>query len=114
MVAVIERQVIHVVETHIDRGYIASPSITELETEGSLIFCKPWKTQNGDLHTKEDFNINLKNKTATCPAGHCEKFEYGKTVQFNPVVCDKCAVRTNCTKAADGKGRTISILTWSK
>jgi hypothetical protein len=106
----IERQKIHVGETHIDRGYIASAAITELEEEGSLIFCKPWKTPNGDLYTKEDFNINLKSKTVTCPAGHSEKFEFGKTVQFNPVACDNCAVRTNCTKAAEGKGRSISIL----
>ena len=62
------------------------------------------------MHTKEDFNINLKSKTVPCPAEHSEKFEYGKTVQFNPIDCGNCAVRTNCTKAADGKGRSISIL----
>lgn len=106
----IERQGIRVGQTHIDRGYIASAAISELETEGSLILCKPWKNSNGELYSKEDFNINLKTKTVTCPAGCSEKFEYGKTVHFNPVACDKCAVRVNCTKAAVGQGRTVSIL----
>ena len=56
----IEKQGIRVGETHIDRGCIASAAISELETTGSLILCKPWKNSDGELYSKEDFNINLK------------------------------------------------------
>lgn len=105
----IEAQNLRVVETHIDRGYMGSPAIAEYAAEGAEILCKPWKATNGELFTKEDFNLDLRAKRITCPAGHTEPFEFGQTVLFNADVCDACSRRGQCTTAAPGSGRTVSI-----
>ena len=53
--------------------------------------------------------IDLRSQTLTCPAGEVEQFEPGETVQFDPEACGACPLRSKCTQAASGKGRTISI-----
>lgn len=105
-----DAQGIHVAEAHFDRGYIASPAVQELEDGGSVILCKPWKARNGDFFTKEDFALDLRAKTVTCPSGHSQAIEFGKTVEFNPQVCDACGLRGQCTSASPGHGRTLNIL----
>ena len=105
----IEAQSIRVVEAHIDRGYMGSPAIAEYAADGAEILCKPWKTKNGDLFSKEDFKLDLRAKTITCPADHTEPIEFGKTVQFDGETCDACSLRRQCTEAASGNGRTVSI-----
>lgn len=84
--------------------------MSELEAEGTEILCKPWKSRNGDLFTKEDFKLDLRAKTITCPAGNTEKVEFGKLAQFDPDHCDACALRDKCTTARPGYGRTVNIL----
>lgn len=106
----IDAQGIRFAEAHFDRGYMGSPIVGELVDEGVEILCKPWKAQNGDLFTKEDFTLNLRSKTITCPAGRTEPIEFGKTVQFDPAGCDTCPLRSQCTTARPGNGRSVSIL----
>jgi hypothetical protein len=48
---------------------------------------------NGDLFTKDDFCLDLRSKTITCPAGHTEPIEFGKSVEFEPSVCAACEHR---------------------
>jgi len=105
----LDNQGIRISEAHFDRGYMASPTVAEIEAEGGEIICKPWKTGHGNLFTKEDFKLNLRSKTITCPAGNIESIQLGKTVEFDPATCDACRLRGACTKSRKGHGRTVSI-----
>ena len=61
------------------------------------------------LFSKADFHMDLRAKTITCPAGEVESFEPGETVHFDPEVCGACPRRAECTQAAAGEGRSVSI-----
>jgi len=105
----LDEQGAEIAEAHFDRGYMASPAVAELEANGTKILCKPWKTGHGDLYTKEDFALDLRAKTITCPAGSTEPIEFGQTVTFPNRLCDACRLRGACTKARKGNGRSVSI-----
>jgi len=105
----IDAQGIRFAEAHFDRGYMASPTVGELAAEGAEILCKPWRTRHGELFSKDDFSLDLRSKTITCPAGHTEPIVFGKIVQFDPTACDACLLRSQCTNARPGSGRTVSI-----
>lgn len=106
----LDAQGIRIGEAHFDRGYMGSPTVGEIEDAGAEILCKPWKARNGDLFSKEDFLLNLRAKTITCPAGATQPIELGRTAKFDPIVCDACPMRAECTSAAPGTGRSVSIL----
>jgi hypothetical protein len=105
-----DAQGIRVAEAHFDRAYMASPTVDELAKEGAEIICKPWKARNGDRFTKDDFVLDLRARTITCPAGQTEAIEFGSTVTFDADACDSCPMRAQCTTAALGNGRSVSIL----
>jgi hypothetical protein len=96
-------------ELHIDRGYIASPVVSELIADGSVVICKPWVPRNGDFFTKADFKINIRDMTITCPAGQVESIDLGADVEFDAQACDRCSLRAQCTTAAPGTGRSVTI-----
>jgi hypothetical protein len=100
-----------IAEMHIDRAYVNSPVINPLVKAGGKIFAKPWgvRAVRPGMFTKHDFKIDLHTGTITCPAGQVEPFEPGSTVEFDPDVCGACPQRANCTTAASGHGRTVSI-----
>jgi DDE family transposase/transposase-like protein DUF772 len=105
----IERQGRAIWELYIDRGYIASSVVAEILAYGGQVICKPWVPRNGSLFTKADFKINMRAMTITCPAGQVEPIDLGADIEFNPEACASCPQRTNCTTAAPGSGRTVSI-----
>jgi hypothetical protein len=107
----IKRQKLRLVELHIDRAYVNSPVVDEVFASGGIVFAKPWgqRAHRPGLFTKGDFKIDLRAKTITCPAGEVELFEPGDTVEFDPEACGACPLRANCTQAASGAGRTVSI-----
>jgi len=96
-------------ELHIDRGYINSSLVDDVMKRRGEIICKPWASRNADRFAKTDFNINVRDKTITCPAGHTESFEFGSVVEFNPDLCDHCPLRAHCTTAELGHGRSVAI-----
>ncbi len=96
-------------EVHIDRGYIASPAVTEILEAGGDVICKPWASHNGELFPKSAFKVNVRDMTIACPAGATVPIRPGKTVEFDAAGCDGCSLRIQCTTAAPGKGRTVSI-----
>lgn len=100
-----------VAEAHIDRAYVNSPLALETARNGGLVFAKPWalRPHRPGLFSKADFAIDLRAKTITCPAGQVEPFEAGATVHFDPDVCGGCRIRSSCTQAASGRGRSVSI-----
>lgn len=98
-------------ELLIDRGYVNSPLTEEVSRRGGLVLCKPWRGAGvkPDLFGKRDFNVNVRDGTITCPAGEVEPFEPGGVVHFDPEVCGPCPLRANCTQAASGKGRSVTM-----
>jgi hypothetical protein len=105
----IDRQNRAIAALYCDRGYIASPVLSEVVDDGGEVICKPWVPRNGDLFSKADFKINLRDRTITCPAGEVEPIDLGADVEFNPEACDRCELRDQCTTAAPGNGRTVTI-----
>jgi hypothetical protein len=98
-------------ELHIDRAYLNSTLAEEVAARDGQILCKPWAGNNGrtGLFGKKDFQINIREGTITCPAGQVEPFEAGQVVHFDPEVCGPCLLRSQCTKAASGRGRSVTM-----
>jgi hypothetical protein len=94
---------------YIDRAYINSPFVEATEKAGGEVVCRPWATRNGEHFPKSLFDINIRNRTITCPEGHAEPFHFGTTVEFDAELCDRCPSRAKCTDASPGHGRTVSI-----
>jgi len=96
-------------ELYIDRGYLSSPVVPAVLKAGGRVICRPWGVANGEVFSKQDFTLNLREKTLTCPGGHTELFRLGTVVEFPAAECDHCPLRAQCTTAALGRGRTVSI-----
>jgi hypothetical protein len=96
-------------ELNIDRGYIASPLVDEILGAGGEVICKPWAPRNGKAFAKAAFKFNMRDLTITCPAGEVERLRFGSVVEFDPEVCERCQLRSRCTAAATGVGRTVTI-----
>jgi hypothetical protein len=98
-------------ELQIDRAYLNSSLVEQVVERGGEVVCKPWKGSNGKpgLFAKKDFKINVRDGTITCPAGQVESFEPGQVVEFDPEVCGPCPLRAQCTQAASGRGRTVTM-----
>jgi len=96
-------------ELNIDRGYIASPLVDEILGSGGEVICKPWASRNGTAFAKAAFRFNMRDRTITCPAGEVEHLRFGSVVEFDPEACDPCHLRTKCTAATAGVGRSVTI-----
>lgn len=104
----VERHQRAVDEAHFDRGYVASPVVSQLVADGVSIICKPW-AQGGELFTKADFKFDLSRRTVMCPAGETQLFALGKTVSFDAATCADCDLRPICTQNTTGRGRQLHI-----
>lgn len=98
-------------ELFIDRAYLNSSLAQNVAERGGEIVCKPWRGGNvkAGLFGKRDFRINVRDQTITCPAGQVEPFEAGQQVHFDPEACGPCSLRAQCTQAASGKGRSVTM-----
>ena len=106
----IELQQLSIGELYVDRGYINSPIVDHLLHFGGDVFCRPWMAHNANgLFSKADFNINLRNRTVTCPGGQVQPFQLGMVVEFAAEECANCPLRAQCTTAAPGQGRFLRI-----
>lgn len=97
-----------VVELHVDRGFLSSTTVTAHHAEGGAVFARPWPSRNGSQHPKERFDLDLKSRTARCPAGQEVGFT-GRVIRFPSRVCDACPQRADCTRAKPGRGRTVTL-----
>ncbi len=104
----IEAQALRFGQAHFDRAYMGSPVVAQIAAEGGEILCKPWKVPNGEFFTKEDFHLDLRAKTITCPGGQCEALEFGRPVTFAAAACEACALRGQCTSARQGRSVHIA------
>jgi hypothetical protein len=99
-----------IVGLYIDRAYINAPIVDKVAAnDNGEIVCRPWSSRNGQHFPKSLFQINIRNRTITCPDGNTEPFEFGSTVEFDPEHCDRCTRRSQCTDSSLGHGRTVSI-----
>jgi Transposase DDE domain/Transposase domain (DUF772) len=106
----IERQELGPIEElYIDCGYLSSPVVPAIRKAGGAVICRPWGLAQREVFSKQDFHFNLQAKTLTCPGGHTESFRLGSVVEFPAAECDRCPLRAQCTTAALGHGRTVSI-----
>jgi len=103
------RQGLDVDHLLIDRGYINSTLVDEVLGRRGKIVCKPWKSRNGSLFPKSAFTLNIRDRTIECPNGQVQGFSFGTVVEFDPDVCDRCALRAQCTTAECGHGRSVAI-----
>ena len=78
---------------------------------GGDVICRPWRGAGAKpgLFGKRDFNVNIRDRTITCPAGEVEHFEPGEVVNFDPEACGPCPLRARCTQAATGNGRSVTM-----
>ena len=79
-----------------------------LRRRGKIV-CKPWTSHNGRVFPKSAFTLNLRDRTIACPNGQVPRFTFGTTVEFDPDICDRCALRSQCTTAELGNGRSVAI-----
>lgn len=106
----LQHQKVKVRELAVDRAYVNSSMARDVLANGGEVICKPWAARSRrEQFSKTDFKINMRDRTLTCPAGEVERFEPGEVVEFDPDVCGACRLRAQCTKAASGRGRTVSI-----
>ena len=106
----IERQELGPIdELSIDRGYLSSPVVPAVLQAGGAVICRPWGVATGEVFSKPDFKLNLRDRTITCPGGYTESFRLGTVVEFPAAECDRCPLRAQCTTAALGHGRTVRI-----
>jgi hypothetical protein len=103
-----EHQRIEVGELFIDRGYIASDFVEHVIANKGEVICRPWQFSNRGLFAKSDFDINIRDRTITCPKGQTQRFVFGTTVSFDGPTCRACPARAKCTKATD-RGRQVRI-----
>ncbi len=106
-----ERQDIKIGELSIDRAYINSQLVDDVEQGDGVVLCKPWSGKNNrkNMFGKTDFKIDMRSNTITCPDGQVESFEPGQTVEFDPEVCGGCTLRSQCTYSASRRGRMVRI-----
>jgi hypothetical protein len=106
----LDRQDVSIGELNIDRAYVNSSIVEEVQAQGGEVVCKPWSGRNSraNLFGKKDFKLDMRARTITCPAGEVESFEPGQVVHFDPEACGYCSLRGQCTMSASGRGRTIT------
>jgi hypothetical protein len=85
----ITRQGLRIVEAHFDRGYMGREAVPQIEKEGGEVVSKPWRLQNGELFAKDDFALNLRAMTLTCPAGEVQRIVLGQSAEFPAAKCDR-------------------------
>ena len=95
-------------ELHLDRAYLSSNWTRESFHAGKRILAKPWPCRNRNLFPKTAFIIDLSGGTVRCPEGATAPIKNG-TARFAHCDCGPCASRSQCTRAATGRGRSVSI-----
>jgi len=97
-------------ELHVDRAYVGAEYTRDLLMQGTALISKArGVAANDGYFDKSDFKIDLRAKTATCPAGQSVPITLGEVARFNPQACAACPLRVICTSAAASHGRTLSI-----
>jgi IS5 family transposase len=87
-----------------DGAYGTGEVLAAVHAAGHSAAIKPWPSPPsvpGGFH-RDDFIVDLAAGTATCPAGHTVTITAGRAAVFGRH-CERCPLRTRCTKAKDGR-----------
>lgn len=103
-----EHQRIEVSELYIDRGYITSDFVEHVLSNQGEVICRPWQFSNRGRFAKTEFDINIRDRTITCPEGQTQPFLLGALVSFDSKICRACPSRRRCTTSAS-RGRQVRI-----
>ena len=93
-------------ELHVDRAYVGNEPVTQRPS--LRLVAKPHPVRNGDLFSKEEFEMDFERMTLTCPGNVTVPMSYGQTVKFPTDRCAACSLRPRCTRAAKN-GRQVRI-----
>jgi hypothetical protein len=97
-----------VTELQIDRAFLPSKLTLDVHDSRAKVVAKPYSHTNGDLFTKQQFDIDLQAGEVRCPAGNQAHIQ-GDTAKFPRETCVDCALRTQCQKPTSHAGRIITI-----
>ena len=51
---------VSIAESYMDRGYLSSPALADIEASGGQVICRPWTARNrAGRFTKDDFDIDI-------------------------------------------------------
>ena len=91
-----------------DTAYGGANMRVEMEERNIELVAKvPPATNPKGYFTKDDFEINLENKTITCPANHAIDIKKAGPHKFPAETCNECILRAQCTSSASGRVVTI-------
>lgn len=96
-------------ELYIDRGYLSSPVVEQIRAAGGEVITRPWAFTRPGIFSKLDFVFDLRANTVSCPAGVEMPFGEGQLVSFPASLCDICPLRSECTTAKPGRGRSLAL-----
>ena len=98
-------------EVAVDLGYMGHEKIHQWEDSGVNIVARPWTQKNGDLFTKDDFEMDFENMVLKCPSREEVEMRLGKVIEFPASACDICKLRERCTTAKKGvfRGRGVRV-----
>jgi IS5 family transposase len=103
-----EHQRVEVRELYIDRGYITSDFVEDVLTNHGEVICRPWQFSNRGRFAKSDFDINIRDRTITCPEGQTQPIRFGAKATFETGICRACRSRSRCTTRSS-RGRQVNI-----
>jgi len=95
-------------ELHIDRAFLASALVRELDEAGGKVIAKPYPERAHGGYSKREFAIDLENKEVTCPAGKVAPIQ-GVYARFSGSDCVPCPQRAQCQKPTARYPRVILI-----
>jgi transposase len=102
-------------ELYVDAGYVTDDTLAEAQEQGRELIgpARPSANSSGkDLFTASDFDVDIANRKAICPAGHessqCSHLKNQNTGQVNyrfewGGLCDDCPLQKQCTKSRNGR-----------
>lgn len=105
-------------ELIVDGAYISAELLAEADAQGRTL-TGPAPPPNGpkDCFPSDRFNVDITQRTATCPAGHastqCSQLEEAKTGKISyrfewGALCDNCPLKAQCTHSCSGR-RTLLV-----
>jgi IS5 family transposase len=96
-------------EIYADSAYGGGPTRVEIRRRGHDAVIKPipLRAAVAGGFTRDDFRIDHRNRTATCPTGHTVPISPSGTAAFG-TRCDGCPHRQRCTTARDGRALKVS------
>jgi len=103
---------------HVDAAYVTDDTLAEAKQEGYELIgpARPSRNSSGELYDADQFEVEVANRRAVCPAGHvstqCSRLENQESggVQYRfewAGQCDGCARQKQCTKSRSGRRMVV-------